>query len=556
MKHLFIISLILCICSSCYKDYENKEVIEIIIEAPKDEKDTGLIGQVFDGADALSGYSINVNGQETPVSGQVFSIQLQRAAKEGQLIEVTKDKHLIGMAYSYLLEDDLNKIEIPVLQQFSSIEFQSGTNLLESEQPIEISYEDSFLDSNGNEVVASVDIDYLLIEDEASLASIANAGHLRTGELVALQPSAVYLLDIRADGSPVHKKEDALVDINIDAYSGQTLFGFHRVFNYWVELGTLDGTAIQSPILDHFIVADYLPAVYTEGVLIQEDTPVAFARGVYNGSLAYDFITTEKGQWAGVFPQNENLAVEVYNPCNELVQSATFETTTTDNLNARFDLDIDIKTYSIAADIIDCNAQLSNQPSLVVEEKEQQEIYVFSTGVADHALISCSTELAVSALDLAAGATGPQLNWTTEETESINYLSACAEDKEGYSYIKIREDMKAYDVFQYEYINGETVLSSNDNGIRFRFDGDVKGSYPEEAINVYIRDVSFGQDGYYFNCEESSIGCGITQFEVTHYDEQGEGWLRIVFAGKLWMQTIENFKVGDFDIEGVILIKT
>ena len=133
-------------------------------------------------------------------------------------------------------------------------------------------------------------------------------------------------------------------------------------------------------------------------------------------------------------------------------------------------------------------------------------------------------------------------------------LTECEELAEGYSYIQIEDDVKVYDAFFLEEAGERTILKSENEKVKFIFKGNAPGMYEEDEVNVLIDDEDFG---YYIKCENSPVGCGITEFNVTHYETNGGNGstVRVSFSGTLWMQTVSP-PVADFlDIKGVIIIK-
>jgi hypothetical protein len=81
------------------------------------------------------------------------------------------------------------------------------------------------------------------------------------------------------------------------------------------------------------------------------------------------------------------------------------------------------------------------------------------------------------------------------------------------------------------------------------------GLIPENLVNIVIDDSDFGESGYYVSCENSPLGCGISDFRVTHYSIQQNGQVRAKFSGDIWMQTLNPTLAGTYPIEGVIISK-
>ena len=81
------------------------------------------------------------------------------------------------------------------------------------------------------------------------------------------------------------------------------------------------------------------------------------------------------------------------------------------------------------------------------------------------------------------------------------------------------------------------------------------GEYMDNEVNFFIEDEDFGDDGYKMNCENSTIGCGFDNINITHLRDMGDGLSRISFSGTLWMQTIDNPTAGNYPVEGQIITK-
>jgi len=416
-------------------------------------------------------------------------------------------------------------------------------------------YNDAFEDAIGNEVASDLIIRSKAIDDIQTIRKFANSGFLKNGELVVLNPALAVLVTFTADGQRVFSSENSIIKISSLENRGKTLFGYDRAFNYWRELGELGETSIVTTVFDHYVIADYEAGSYNEGIITQEMKPISFANGAHQlDSRSFEFISTEQGRWAQVLPQSGTLDTEVYNPCNEVVGQVTTETNSSENRNYQMSLTETVPSVTLEADIIDCAAELAEVPSISITEQGSATVHTFSDSEINHTLLTCGKEIQLAAVNLEEESQGPEMGWNTDEVSSVNFLTNCSENQDGYSYLKIRNDKQPYPSFTYSVVNGETVLSSEDRKVVITFAGDMKGQYQEEDVHITIDDPEFGPDGYTIDCD-SPDGCGFSSFEVSHFDQQGEGWLRITFQGILWMQTIQNFKYGDFDVEGVILIK-
>ena len=109
-------------------------------------------------------------------------------------------------------------------------------------------------------------------------------------------------------------------------------------------------------------------------------------------------------------------------------------------------------------------------------------------------------------------------------------------------------------IFRLKKLMGRTSLIDPNNEMKIHFNGLSSGVYDEQSVHVFIDDEDFGPLGYSISCEQSAWGCGLDDFNVTHFESTG-GILRISFSGVMWMQTIEPPLAGNFPIEGVIVTR-
>ena len=111
--------------------------------------------------------------------------------------------------------------------------------------------------------------------------------------------------------------------------------------------------------------------------------------------------------------------------------------------------------------------------------------------------------------------------------------------------------MMIYEAVEVVAESGRTQLITQDENFWISFRGTTSDMYDNEEVNVFLDEISFGDDGYLITCETSQQGCGITDFSVTHY-EVDQGFIRLSFSGEVWMQTILNPKAGYFPVRGII----
>ena len=133
-------------------------------------------------------------------------------------------------------------------------------------------------------------------------------------------------------------------------------------------------------------------------------------------------------------------------------------------------------------------------------------------------------------------------------------LSNCETFDAGYSYVTINGNTKIYEAFELSTTANQTILTSQDETFKLLVKGDSEGVYAGSDINLFIDDTDFGGVGYFIDCQTSTLGCGIDNLNITHYDADEEGIFRASFSGTVWILEESNETVaGNFPIEGVIV---
>jgi len=554
---LTLLLLIILGLNSCYKDIENptSEPRVIVQEVPRSTYDTGILGTTSDAnLGLISGYDLVINTQSYEVTNDNFFFEINNIKKSGQLIEINNQDKLMGLSYHYLLENDINKVRLQTLEGFTEKLIEPGVNYLDNNESMGFEYEGTFIDIDGSEYSNDITLRAVEIIDQSILSTIASSGYLTDGTLVALYPETAYAIAFYSEERRLYNNNSTGSKILTNLPIGKALFVYHREFGYWLEL-TEENNEFLSDKLDHLVIADYKEAIYLEGTLEFNQQTISYANGMHSDDNdSYDFYSTESGRWAQVLPLSTTINSQILSPCGDIVSSSTNEITNNE-FTLELNLNSSVNSIVLNQELIDCNGELQLQPGYIITDGENSSLYTFSDPTEEHRVIVCNESFSVAGYDFTEDSEGPFTEWKTSNANNISTLTSCSDFKDGYSYLKIRDEKEIYPAFTFESENGETTLSSVNENFSFRFKGEMSGSYENQQINVFMNDENFGKDGYKIDCDRNVIGCGMETFEVTHFDKSMDGWLRVSFAGSIFMQTIKNPEFGYFPVSGVILIK-
>ncbi len=550
--------------TSCYEDIDNSieetDPVVVIEEVPRRIFEANIHGETSDtDAKFISDYTLEINTEKHRVEGDNFFLKTRNIRKKGQLIEVIKDERLAGLGFHYLLENDVNKIRLQAFDNYQEEIFQGGYYSLDASQNIGIEYDGLFGTATGT-TTAEVTLQSLLITDVEALSNIAPSGFLTDGTLVKLYPQKAFSIAFYFENKRVFSTQEEdlafAAKLSADLTGDQQLFVYNREFGYWLQVAELNGEYLTES-LDHFVIADFQPAAYVEGLVEINGSPIAYADTRSSEKVETDFYTTEQGRWAQVFPLNEEVTTSVHSPCGDIVHRSSRGFESEQETPVLLSLAAESSTVSLDNKILDCEGDVIDQASYKFSYHNQSSSTLsFSDQFTSNTVLVCDEDFDLSGYNRGMDQLGPSVTWSASNNTEVRNLSSCGRFQNGYSFIEIRDDKRIYEVFHIETSSDGTSISSPDDSFRLKFRGNMRGIYEDQDVNIFLDDSTFGTDGYRITCEDSRIGCGLNNFEVSHFDTSVEGWVRISFEGEIWMQTIENPKVGHFSVSGVILIKS
>ncbi len=552
-KLLFSLSIIL-ICGSCYEDLDNTPPSQIIIETEEIIVNTSISGSVMGMDDnIISDYLLEVNGELNVIPSDYFFLELENLKKKGQTIHVLKDEKQIGIRTQLLVENDINHMEIRQHPEYGQKIISDTDSKINFSKNLTADFTSAKW-TNG--YTGEITVDYVNIESTIPLTPV---GYSTISDLLAVDSRGGFYLSVRNEnGVEIIADEEFPIiiktsDLDDDVNS---LFVFNREDEIWIlvtEFSSGDEVAVLGE--GYYTFANYTPGVFVEGKVIKDDKPVAYQPMDWIlSSLSNQIYATEKGRWIALLPERESVRVNLLNPCDESLQTETLDIEVKDIKDQNLIIEDSDNYQQLNITILDCNGDIVSTPNLAVNNGAVELHYVFSEDYSDRWITVCD-EFGIFAVNNMTGESGPELAWSTEIMDGLDVLTDCSEFDQGYSFIKIRDDEKIYSAFELEVEGERTVLKSKEGNVKFIFQGMKEGMYNADEVNVLINDSEFGEKGYYIKCENSSLGCGINNFNVTHYESGESGMVRASFSGTMWMQTLSPSVAGNFDVEGVIVIK-
>ena len=552
MKNYLLLLLSIALLSiGCYEDSNESIEPQTIIEVTEVFVNTSISGSVvdFDG-NFLSDYDLSVNGKLNSIPSDYFLLQLEDLKKKGQTIHVLKDDQQIGIRTQLLVENDINHMEI---MQHPPYEQKTISDNLAISKTLSVDFSSTKWSGDYN---GSVTADYTYIESTNSLTPV---GYTSLSDLIAIDSRGGFYLSLKTSSNDaLVAQKDAPILLNTSGLDEDVngLFVFDKENEIWTLVTDLtSGDEVEILGEGYYTFANYTSGVFVEGVVTKEDKPVAYQPMMWDlSTLSNHIYATEKGRWIALLPEQENVDINLLNPCDESLQTETLEIQIEDIKDENLIIKDSDNYQLLDMTILDCDGNIVAEPNLNINTGSVGVHYVFSDEYSDRWIAVCD-EFEIAAFNELTGEAGLGLSWSTDVIGSLDVLTDCSEFDQGYSFIKIREDEKVYTAFELEVEGQKTILKSMDGSVKFIFNGMEEGMYDVKEVNVFIDDSEFGERGYYIKCENSANGCGINNFNVTHYESNENGMVRVSFSGNMWMQTLSPSVAGDFDVEGVIVIK-
>lgn len=543
-------------CFGCYENVDNTPTEpEVIIETQQVIVNTRISGSVLDAEGvAAEDYYLQLNGTTEDVAGDHFYVEVEEVRKKGQNIYIVKNGVQRAIHTALLIENDINHLTIHMHEVPSEVEGALASSTVQISKELEIDFRDAKVTTNHP---GDVKIESVLIADHVQMTPVA---YNQDSHPLAVESMGGFYIDVSStDGISLEIDKETAASLEIGALDAQIngLFVLDRASSLWIWVADVSSD-MSIPIhrMGYYAWGRYTKGVFVEGVITKEESPVAYQPMQWQGSSNGNTIcATENGKWIAVLPENEEVQLDLVNPCGESVQTERIDIANIDLIGQDLMVGQSGTYQYLNTIVLDCEGVVvvgGSQFSLTTGSNQVQ--YAFAQGQQDRWIAVCQ-EFSIAAVDPATGADGTSVDWSASLDQTIDYLSDCEAFGSGFSYIKIRDEREIYGAFAVTVEGDRTVLTSAGGEIKVIFKGLGTGNYQENQVNLAINDPGFGDRGYFVSCENSLQGCGIKDFEVTHYDTNTDGQVRVKFKGDIWMQTLSPAVAGLFPVEGVIISK-
>lgn len=556
MRFLILIVFIFLGLSSCYQDELIDNSQEIIPDPEVEAEETGLVGRALENDGSfMTNFELEVNGLRYNTESSFYYHKLNYAKKRGQFIFLKKNDEVLGVANAYLIENDINYLE---LKAFPNKKSEDLSNSISLNPELNLNTTNAEIKNSAGQVVTQdVLVNHTVSSDLQILNNLGVSARQNTNDILAISPRLAFYFDLsNSHGDVLSISELAGFNLNTNFSSDEGLFYLDTDLDEWILV-----KESANLVSGFYLIARYEHGVYVEGEIIKEQDPISFMSFETNvGQFNYNGLSSSLGRWGSVIPQSSDVNFDLSSPCGDPLDSQELKGSEAVKDDYSISVDEDVENLlKVDTQVFDCEGNIQTLPGISLQSGVQGDadfIYLFNDADVDTWIPVCSQEFELGGYSILDNTYGPLIDWSLNQGDEIDYLSNCEQYEDGYSYVKIRDDMQLYEPFEIEVIDGGlTQLKERGGKISLIFNGDTEGFYETQQVGIVINDPEFSNShGYYVSCLES--GCGIEDFNVTHYEQSSEGWIRVSFSGKIWMLRTSTQDAADyFEIEGVLLSK-
>jgi len=552
------IFLLTTILISCHADFEIEPKLTDNTEQPQIIVSTQITGQVADTqGNVQNDYTLDLGTNRIEQNKRYFLERVEAVNKKGQYMEIFQDGEFKGFSHLLLLENDVNILDLHFFPELETIELSNGEDFaLGSDSRIRIQ---EVLNSNGEKFSEAIWVSHRNLSESKYDFQLGNFGYDKSNKLVSIKAVDRFHIEMKAENGETLKidsNKPAIYNYLVNSNS-LGLFRFDQEEYAWVLEETLIDGRCNLNDAGYYMVAEFEDGVFTEGEVLLDGTTLSYQSYAWKKeatrSVGY---TSLAGKFISVVPASSELEFTALDPCKALIERLVYNSSSEHEENIVFNLEnIAAQFFNLSTRVISCDTTLNQQPAIQLFSDNQSYVYAFRGEEINTWLSACNSTFDVAGYNIADDSAGPILSWNTTTDASIQYLSDCKYHTEGFSYLEIRQDKKLYPSFDFSRMGNTTILEAQTDELKFIVHGNQVGSYAVEELNIKINDSNFGNNGYAVNCENSNVGCGIQDAFVSHYEDMSNGWIRITFAGEVWMQTLAPAAAGNFPIKGTILCK-
>lgn len=543
-KQLFItLTLLSILATGCYQDQDNSLAPVTVIEIPDIKIQTTVYGIVVDDNGAfVDNYTISADDVSSLVDQNIFQLDLIQANKRNQHVSVMKDDQEIAFANVSLIENDYNKFQINTFPEWTSSNSASANSAFISNNNFEVR-----LNNDQSEQVT-----YGVIDNVNTLQQMGLWARGKDAGNFFLNPISAFYYD--------NSNSENSITVSYLATSSSNLGLFHldNDFHQWVLVDdfTESNQAINSINSGYYMIANFTPSAFIEGSVRYSETPVSYQNISLQSPFNQNILiyTSANGRWSSYVPEDVMLNMELLNPCGDIVGTNQEVSSQNAIIATEIESSNSDKYLPINFRNVDCNGESISMAAVQIDFGSINENFLFGEQNIETVFSTCG-DIDISGLDINKNMKGGKIAWNKNIEDELGVLTACDAIDKGYSYITINGEEELLPTFALSENNGNLTFSAEDSSFKIKIRGTEKGSYSEEEVNVFIEDEDFGMDGYFIQCENSPVGCGITDCYISHLENLDDNLTRVSFSGVLWMQTINNPTAGNYPVEGQIIIK-
>ena len=554
MKKTIFYTIILLTTFSCYKNNDSSITVEITYP-PKIIVTSKLTGDVVTSGPPAE-YSLKVNEETYDiVNNKLPLIEISRADRDGQYFELVKEGVIVGAYHIPIIENTINYINFIIGSMPVEHVVSPNQQGIELSQTVRIDLDNvDITDESGNLIIDDFSVYFNYEEDDAINAQLISQAFDMNGVRVVVSPIASMSIQ-GLDGS----KKSVTLDngkatLIVDSAEEGQLMGYDKELKAWTWVSEVSaGTnEIEIPGFGNYAIGRIAPAIKLEGNILIDNTQLSYQH--------LDFVTTEfmkstysslDGKYLVYAPQNARLDIHASDPCDNIVDSAERVTTSSEEMDNDISLNaVNVVVVNDAVFFLDCDGNTIEDAVIDLDFQSHKTSYGITSG-KEFAIPVCAEKYSISAR--VENESGPAITWD-KNRGSLHYLSTCDSHNDGYAFIRVRDDKQVYPRFTRMASGGRIEWTTSSGKFQVLMPGDI-GSYNEKDINIKIEDDGFGNEGYFLSCLESNEGCGISTGEITHALSNGDEWDRIYISGEAWMRTISPPRVGNFQVEGMILVR-
>ena len=455
--------LLIILAVGCRKSLEETTSVDsphtpVIIDnyTPSIENITSsVIGTVVDEAgEFVAGAGVSFGGSFSVTNAfGIFEFKNVPMNKLGTFIQIDKDGYFSTGRRFYPVENETSLVRIEMIETSFSQNFESsagGTIELENNGGSIVFYPNSIQNSAGEIYNGTVQIatTWLDPSDLNTLNQMPGAleGVNAANEEVGLATYGMIGVELQdSNGEPLNIAEGFTAEININvpaslqstAPSEIPLWSFNYTYGIWVEEGSAllqNGTYVGEVSHFSFWNCDVpLEVVNFEAYIVEENSSSPMANvlvkiSLINGAASGSAFSDPKGFVSGPIPKNENLLLEVFSPCGDVLHSEAIGPFSADISFGEIAIMATASTQ-ISGEILDCDGELVNTGFVILKYDGQSVTHFVDSNPFSFTTILCNSasQMDVIGVDFDALIQGDPVTIPIGNNINVGSLAACGQ---------------------------------------------------------------------------------------------------------------------------------